>query len=84
MGIAGGEAANSVESSLLAAVDALNAYGAIPLRAQTQEALGRWLLGRGRTTEAEVQLTSALETYASLGASAWQSEIEGLISTKVA
>ncbi len=81
IGVARGNDAAATEADLRAAVDALEEYGAVPVRARTQEALGRWLLSQGRTAEAEEQLARARHTYAELKATAWLDALAETVPT---
>ncbi|MEO6822335.1 MAG: adenylate/guanylate cyclase domain-containing protein [Candidatus Nanopelagicales bacterium] len=58
------------------AIAALDAYGAVPDRARTQEELGTWLRSVGREDEAVPLLEAARETYAELGAWAWLKHLD--------
>jgi tetratricopeptide (TPR) repeat protein len=49
----------SIERDLRTAIDALEAYGAVPDRARAQQALGRFLADRGRAEEAAALLQEA-------------------------
>lgn len=61
---------------LTAAIAALDAYGAVPDRARTQEELGAWLRSAGREDEAAPLLDAARATYAELGAWAWLAHLD--------
>jgi tetratricopeptide (TPR) repeat protein len=50
---------DAVERDLRAAIDALEAYGAVPHRARAQRELGRFLADRGRGDEATAALEAA-------------------------
>ena len=71
IGAAGADTPSGVEADLRAAITALDAYGAIPMRARTQQALGEWLLGQGQVDEAAEILAAARATYQELGAAGW-------------
>lgn len=61
----------AIEADLLAGIAALDAYGAVPFRAQAQEDLGSWLVSQGRHADAAPHLDAARVTYQWLGATAW-------------
>jgi class 3 adenylate cyclase/tetratricopeptide (TPR) repeat protein len=65
-----------VEADLRASIEALQAYGARPEVARTQEDLGRWLLKQGRHDEAIELLDAARRTYEELGAAGWLARLD--------
>ncbi len=67
---------DAVTRELTEAIAALDAYGAVPDRARTQEELGAWLRSVGREDEAAPLLEAARATYAELGAWAWLAHLE--------
>lgn len=60
-----------VEADLRAGADALDAFGAVGLRAVAQEELATWLIGHGRGDEGRDLLTQARATYREIGATGW-------------
>jgi hypothetical protein len=64
----------AVERDLREAIDALEAYGAVPDRARAQLVLGRWLADSGRPAEAAPLLAAARATFAELGMVVEQAE----------
>ncbi len=66
-----GDDAATVEEELRTGISALQAFGALGMRAQAQEDLARWLTEQGRSTDAEPLLTAARETYTEIGADGW-------------
>ncbi|HET8616815.1 MAG TPA: adenylate/guanylate cyclase domain-containing protein [Actinomycetales bacterium] len=84
LGIAQGADDAQVHDDLAAAVAAFEAYGSPPQLARAQGRHGRWLLGQGRTTEAEPLLAAAWGTLSQLGATAWLEEMSGLLPATAA
>lgn len=66
------------EADLREAVQALDEFGAAYLAARARLALGGWLHGQGRHTEAEPLLTAAREVFADLGARPSVEEVDAL------
>jgi hypothetical protein len=64
-GVEAGGAA--VERDLRQAIDALEAYGAVPDRARAQLMLGQWLAREGRAAEGEPLLAAAGATFEAIG-----------------
>ncbi len=65
-----------VERDLLAAIEALAAFGAVPDRARAQAVLGRWLELNGRSADAAGHLAAARETFTELRAETWIEELD--------
>ncbi len=70
----------AIEADLLAGIDELQAFGAVPHRAQAQATLGIWLTRHGRSTEAAPHLTAARETFTDLRATAWLRELDSALT----
>ncbi len=66
------------EELLRAGIDALDQFGAVPDAARARHALGGWLAGQGRDTEATELLVAARATYTELEATGWLSELAEL------
>ena len=77
VGAARGDDPSRVETDLRAAIEALDAFGAVGERARAQEELGRWLAGQDRPLDAEPLFAAARATYAEVGAAGWLAKLEG-------
>ena len=84
LGAARGDTPVDVEADLRAGVAALEAFGAIPARAQAEQQLGRWLASQGRHAEAETLISRARSTYAEIGATAWLAALDAEAPATVA
>ncbi len=73
---ADGVALDRVEERLRQAVDLLEEFGAVSMRAQTQEDLGRWLVSQERYSDAKPELASAESTYSRIGAAGWLATLQ--------
>jgi hypothetical protein len=69
-----------VEAELRAGIDALDTFGAVGYRAQTQEELARWLVDQGRPDEAKPLFDAARETYIAIGAVGWLARLDAVRS----
>jgi hypothetical protein len=68
-----------IDEDLAAGVAAFEAYGSPPELARARATYGRWLHGQNRPTEAEPLLVAARDTFAELGATAWLTQLSGLL-----
>jgi class 3 adenylate cyclase len=71
-----GDEGPTVERDLRAAIDALDAFGAVGERARTQEELGHWLIRNDRPLDAEPLLAAAGATYLDIGATGWLAKLD--------
>jgi class 3 adenylate cyclase/tetratricopeptide (TPR) repeat protein len=69
-----------IEADLLAGIEALDAFGAVPDRARAQATLGIWLTRRGRAADATPHLAAARQTFTDLRATAWLRELDSSLS----
>jgi tetratricopeptide (TPR) repeat protein len=76
IGVARGDDPDQVVQDLHHAIVAMATFGAVPHRARTEDALGRFLVAQGRAQEAEPWLAAARAAYDDLGAHAWQSNLD--------
>jgi tetratricopeptide (TPR) repeat protein len=74
----------AIEADLLAGIDALQAFGAVPHRGRAQATLGLWLTRHGRSAEAAPHLTAARETFTDLRAAAWLRDLDSALSLAAA
>jgi hypothetical protein len=81
VGAARGDQAAGVEADLRAGVAALAAFGAVGWSARAEEDLARWLLGHGRSADAQPHVDHVRAAYAAIGATGWLSRLESLIPT---
>lgn len=81
IGAARGDDPVGVEADLRAGIEALEAFGAIGVRARAQEEFGRWLTSQGRTGEATALLGAAREAYAEIGATGWLALLDVYLTT---
>jgi hypothetical protein len=68
-----------IDEDLAAGVAAFEAYGSPPELARARATYGRWLHGQNRPAEAEPLLVAARDTFAELGATAWLTQLSGLL-----
>ena len=78
-----GDPPAEVEAELRTGIAALEAFGAIGLRAQAQEDLARWLVAQGRAPEAEPLVVAARMTYEQIGADGWLAALSAWSVTAV-
>jgi class 3 adenylate cyclase/predicted ATPase len=76
VGAVRGDAPEQIETHLRAGISALDAFGAVGLRAQSEEELGRWLAEQGRDEDAAAMLGNARRTYADIGATGWLARLD--------
>ena len=80
IGVRAGEDLETAEATLVAGIEQLASYGAVPDRALFQEMLGRWQIDQGRETEGRLSLAEARATFVDLGAVAWTARVDALLS----
>ena len=83
IGLRAGEDVAAAEAALVAGIEQLASYGAVPDRALFQEMLGRWRIDEGRADEGRLTLEDARSTFADLGAVAWMARVDDVLSNQV-
>ncbi|HZV25138.1 MAG TPA: hypothetical protein VFG00_02505, partial [Acidothermaceae bacterium] len=63
---------------------ALADFGAVGASARAEEDLARWLIGQGRTQEAQPHLEHARAVYQDMGAIGWLRALESQASVTLA
>ena len=71
----------AVEANLRAGMAGLAVFGAVGDAARAEEELARWLIGQGRSDEAEPLLAHARATYEQIGALGWLAQMDAKVST---
>jgi class 3 adenylate cyclase/tetratricopeptide (TPR) repeat protein len=78
-----GDPPAAVEAELRTGIGALDAFGAVGMRARAQEDLASWLVAQGRAIEAESVADQARATYVEIGAHGWLATLDAWRSTSV-
>ncbi len=71
-----GDDPREVESEIRTGIAALDAFGAVGMRAQAQEDLARWLVTQGRAGDADSLVAQARATYTEMGAHGWLARLD--------
>ena len=79
-----GDDAGQVEADLRAGVVALADFGAVAESARAEEDLARWLIGQGRTQEAQPHIEHARAVYQDIGATGWLRTLDSEVSASLA
>jgi class 3 adenylate cyclase len=78
-----GDDPTAVESEIRTGIAALDAFGAMGMRAQAQEDLARWLVGQGRSADAQPLVGAARTTYRDIGAEGWLARLDAWATSAV-
>ena len=79
-----GDDPGQVEADLRAGTVALADFGAVGASARAEEELARWLIGQGRTQEAQPHIEHARAVYQDMGAVGWLHALDSQVSVTLA